>query len=216
MALPLVQVALDTVQLSEALAAARVLAPEIDVVEAGTLLCLGEGVAAIRVLRTLYPDNIIVADLKIVDAGGELAEMACREGADWVTVMCNAANATKERAMRAAERYGAEIQIELFGTWTYAEAQTWRELGITHAIYHQSRDALNAGGSWSESDVKVVRRLAELGFAVSVTGGLTIETLPLFKAIPVKCFIAGRGLRNADDPAAAARAWKREIEALWS
>lgn len=216
MALPLLQVALDNLQLSDALESTRVLAPELDVVEAGTLLCLAEGSDAIRVLKTLYPDNIIVADLKIVDAGGELAGMACSQGAQWVTVMCNAANATKEKAMRAAEQHGAEMQVELFGNWTYEEAQTWREIGLKQVIYHQSRDALNAGSSWGEANMKVVRRLAELGFEVSVTGGLTIDTLKLFKGIPVKCFIAGRSLRNAPDPAAEARAWKQEIGTLWS
>ena len=28
------------------------------------------------------------------------------------------------------------------------QARQWRELGINQVIYHQSRDALLAGGSW--------------------------------------------------------------------
>ena len=216
MAAPLLQVALDNLRLEEALASTRLLAPELDVVEAGTLLCLAEGAAAVRVLSTLYPDNIIVADLKIVDAGGELADMACRSGAKWVTVMCNAANATKEKAVRAAEKHGGEVQVELFGNWTFEEAEAWKGLGIKQVIYHQSRDALNAGASWGEENMRIVRRLAEMDFEVSVTGGLELDTLKLFKGIPVKCFIAGRSLRNAPDPAAEARSWKQEIATYWS
>ncbi len=216
MAVPLLQVALDNLDLSEALASTRVLAPELDVVEAGTLLCLAEGKKAIGVLRTLYPDNLICADLKVVDAGGELAEMACAQGANWVTVMCSAANATKAKALAAAKKYQADIQIELFGTWTFEDAAEWKKLGITQVIYHQSRDALNAGGSWGEENMKVVRELASMGLDVSVTGGLTLETLQLFAGINVKCFITGRSLRNADDPAAEARAWKAEIARYWS
>jgi len=106
MALPLLQVALDNFSLSDALESTRLLAPELDVIEAGTLLCLATGADSIKALRTLYPDNKIVADLKIVDAGGELANMACTKGADWVTVMCNAANATKAKAVEAAEKLG--------------------------------------------------------------------------------------------------------------
>ncbi len=216
MALPLLQVALDNFSLSDALESTRLLAPELDVIEAGTLLCLATGAESIKALRTLYPDNKIVADLKIVDAGGELANMACTNGADWVTVMCNAANATKAKAVEAAEKLGGEMQVELFGNWTFEEAEEWKKIGLKQVIYHQSRDALNAGGSWGEENMKVVKRLAEMGFEVSVTGGLTIDVLKLFKGIPVKCFIAGRNLRNPADPAAEARAWKAEIKKYWS
>jgi len=216
MPLPLLQVALDNFSLSDALESTRLLAPELDVIEAGTLLCLATGAESIKALRTLYPDNKIVADLKIVDAGGELANMACSNGADWVTVMCNAANATKAKAVEAEEKLGGEIQVELFGNWTFEEAEEWKKIGLKQVIYHQSRDALNAGGSWGDANMKVVKRLAEMGFGVSVTGGLTIDVLKLFKGIPVKCFIAGRNLRNVDDPAAEARAWKKEIKKYWS
>ena len=216
MAIPMLQVALDNLQLDEALASTRLLAPELDVIEAGTLLCLSEGADSLRVLSTFYPDNTIVADLKIVDAGEELADMACRCGAHWVTVMCNAADATKEKAIRGAEKHGGEVQIELFGTWTFEEAEAWRGLGLKQVIYHQSRDALNAGSSWGEENMRIVRRLAEMGFEVSVTGGLKLDTLKLFKGIQVKCFIAGRSLRNAADPAGEARSWKREIASHWS
>jgi 3-keto-L-gulonate-6-phosphate decarboxylase len=216
MALPLLQVALDNFSISDALESTRVLAPELDVIEAGTLLCLATGADSIKTLRTLYPDNLIVADLKIVDAGGELADMACSKGANWVTVMCNAANATKAKAAEAAAKLGGEMQVELFGSWTFEEAEEWKKIGLRQVIYHQSRDALNSGGSWGEENMKIVKRLAEMGFEVSVTGGLTIDVLKLFKGIPVKSFIVGRNLRNAPDPAAEARAYKEEIKKYWS
>ena len=215
MARPLLQVALDNFSLSEALESTLLLAPELDVIEAGTLLCLATGADSIKALRTLYPNNIIVADLKIVDAGGELAGMACDKGADWVTVMCSAANATKVNAMKAAAQRGCEMQVELFGNWTLEEAAEWRKLGLKQVIYHQSRDALNAGGSWGESNLNMVKQLIDLCFEVSVTGGLAVENISLFKGLPVKCFIAGRSLRNAEDPAAEARKWKMEIAKYW-
>jgi 3-dehydro-L-gulonate-6-phosphate decarboxylase len=216
MAKPLLQVALDNFSISEALESTRILAPELDIIEIGTILCLSSGSEAIEVMNTLYPDNIIVADLKIVDAGGELAGMACDKGADWVTVMCNAADATKVKAMEAAEKRGGEMQVELFGNWTYEQAETWKKLGLKQVIYHQSRDALNSGGSWGSENMNVVKKLADMGLEVSVTGGLTKDVIQLFKGIPVKSFIVGRNLRNADDPAAEARTYQDEIAKYWS
>ncbi len=42
----------------------------VDIVEAGTILCLTEGLQAVRALREQCPDKIIVADWKVADAGG--------------------------------------------------------------------------------------------------------------------------------------------------
>jgi len=216
MPLPLLQVALDNFELSEALESTRLMASELDVIEAGTILCLSTGAKSIKALSTLYPENKIVADLKIVDAGGELAEMACSNGADWVTVMCSAADATKQKAMEAAQKLGGEMQVELFGTWTFKQVAEWKKIGLKQVIYHQSRDALNSGGSWGVENMNVVKKLVEMGMEVSVTGGLTIDVIKLFKDLSVKCFIVGRNLRNASDPAAEARLWKDEIKKYWS
>ncbi|HGA4699342.1 TPA: orotidine 5'-phosphate decarboxylase / HUMPS family protein, partial [Streptococcus pyogenes] len=108
-----------------------------------------------------------------------------------------------------------EIQIELYGDWTYEQAQLWLDAGISQAIYHQSRDALLAGETWGEKDLNKVKTLIDMGFRVSVTGGLDVDTLKLFEGVDVFTFIAGRGITEAEDPAAAARAFKDEIRRIW-
>ncbi len=82
-------------------------------------------------------------------------------------------------------------------------------------IYHQSRDALLSGETWGERDLTKVKKLIEMGFAVSVTGGLNVETLKLFAGIEVETFIAGRGISSADDPAKAANDFKQEMIRIW-
>lgn len=54
-----------------------------------------------------------------------------------------------------------------------------------------------------------------MGFRVTVTGGLTVDDLPLFQGIPVHVFIAGRSIREADDPLAAAHHFQQRIAQLW-
>lgn len=54
-----------------------------------------------------------------------------------------------------------------------------------------------------------------MGFKVSVTGGVHPEVLKLFKDLPVYCFIAGRDIRNAEDPHARAKQYKDEIKRIW-
>ena len=211
MSLPNLQIALDNSVLSEALKSINAVGNEVDIIEAGTILCLAEGMEAVRCLRALYPEKIIVADTKCADAGTTVAKNCVVAGADWMTVICSATLAT----MKAALKEVKELQVELYGDWTFDDAKEWKEAGITQVVYHQSRDALLSGETWGEKDLSKVKKLVEMGFKVSVTGGLEIDTLKLFKGVEVYTFIAGRSIRDAEDPAQAAREFKAEIARIW-
>ena len=211
MGIPLLQIALDNTTLSGALKSAKAVGNEVDIIEAGTILCLAEGMEAVRCLRALYPDKIILADTKCADAGGTVAKMCTDAGADWMTVICSATIPT----MKAALKEVKELQVELYGDWTFEHAKAWKEAGITQAVYHQSRDALLSGETWSDSDLNKIKKLTEMGFKVSVTGGLEIDTLKLFKDIDVFTFIAGRSIRDAENPDKAAKRFKEEIAKYW-
>ena len=211
MAKPLLQIALDNNTLSDAIRSISQVGHEVDVIEAGTILCLAEGMEAVRCLRALYPNKTILADTKCADAGGTVAKNCADAGADWMTVICSATIPT----MKAALKEVKDLQVELYGDWTFEHAKQWKEAGLSQAVYHQSRDALLAGETWGEKDLNKIRKLVEMGFKVSVTGGLEKETLKLFKGIDVYTFIAGRGIREASDPAQAAREFKEEIDKYW-
>lgn len=211
MAKPLLQIALDNNTLSDAIRSISQVGHEVDIIEAGTILCLAEGMEAVRCLRALYPNKIILADTKCADAGGTVAKNCADAGADWMTVICSATIPT----MKAALKEVKDLQVELYGDWTFEHAKQWKDAGLSQAVYHQSRDALLAGETWGEKDLNKIRKLVEMGFKVSVTGGLEKETLKLFKGIDVYTFIAGRGIREASDPAQAAREFKEEIDKYW-
>ena len=211
MAKPLLQIALDNNTLSDAIRSISQVGHEVDIIEAGTILCLAEGMEAVRCLRALYPNKIILADTKCADAGGTVAKNCADAGADWMTVICSATIPT----MKAALKEVKDLQVELYGDWTFEHAKQWKEAGLSQAVYHQSRDALLAGETWGEKDLNKIRKLVEMGFKVSVTGGLEKETLKLFKGIDVYTFIAGRGIREASDPAQAAREFKEEVDKYW-
>ena len=211
MAKPLLQIALDNNTLSDAIRSISQVGHEVDIIEAGTILCLAEGMEAVRCLRALYPNKIILADTKCADAGGTVAKNCADAGADWMTVICSATIPT----MKAALKEVKDLQVELYGDWTFEHAKQWKEAGLSQVVYHQSRDALLAGETWGEKDLNKIRKLVEMGFKVSVTGGLEKETLKLFKGIDVYTFIAGRGIREASDPAQAAREFKEEVDKYW-
>lgn len=58
----------------------------------------------------------------------------------------------------------------------------------------------------------MIKRLIDLGFKVTVTGGLVAEDLHLFKDLDVYIFVGGRALRDGKDPALAAKTFREEID----
>lgn len=215
MSRPLLQLALDHTNLQAALANVSQIKDHVDIIEAGTILCICEGLSAVRALRQSCPDHILVADLKVADAGETLAEQAFGAGANWMTVICAAPIATVARAQEVALRHQGEVQIELFGRWTLDDARAWRDLGAKQAIYHRGRDAQASGQSWGDEDLDAMAALTELGIELSVTGGITPADLPLFKDISVRAFIAGRALSEAADPAKVAGEFHQQIDRIW-
>ncbi len=145
MSLPMLQVALDNQTLSDAYETTRLIAEEVDIIEVGTILCVGEGVRAVRDLKALYPHKIVLADAKIADAGKILSRMCFEANADWVTVICCADINTAKGALDVAKEFNGDVQIELTGFWTWEQAQAWRDAGIQQVVYHRSRDAQAAG-----------------------------------------------------------------------
>ena len=90
MSRPLLQLALDHSSLEAAQRDVTQLKDSVDIVEAGTILCLNEGLGAVKALREQCPDKIIVADWKVADAGETLAQQAFGAGANWMTIICAA------------------------------------------------------------------------------------------------------------------------------
>ncbi len=215
---PKLQVALDNTSLRDALDAIREIGHVIDVIEVGTILHVAEGLEPVRCLRALYPEKIILADIKGADAGSLLAKQCYGAGADWMTVICCAEIPTMKGMLEVANEYGEDkdVQIELYGDWTWEHAKSWKEAGLKQVVYHRSRDAQAAGKNWGEEDLDKIGKLCEMGFKVTVTGGLSIEDIKLFKDYPIYCFIAGRSIRDAENSEGAAKAFKEEIKKYWS
>ncbi len=211
MALPKLQVALDNNSIESALESIKACGDVVDVIEAGTILCLADGMKAVKCLRSLFPTKELIADTKCADAGGTVAKNCKDAGADIMTVICCATIPT----MKAAQKEIGTLQVELYGDWTFEQAEQWLAAGIDQAIYHQSRDALLSGETWGEKDLNKVKKLIDMGFKVSVTGGLSIETLELFRGLDVYTFITGRGITAAPDQRQAALDFKAEIERIW-
>ena len=213
---PQLQIALDTFDMPSALRPLNAAISQVDVIECGTVLIIAEGLRAVREIRALYPNKTILADVRIAEAGAVISRACFEAGASWVSVVAGASMTTVEQVAKVAQEFGGEVQIELGETYDPEQAREWRRLGATQVIVHRSRDAEAAGKlTWGEDDKDRIRQLHQMGFKVTVTGGVTAKDLPFFQGVPVGVVISGRGIVKADDPLAAATELRETIGRVW-
>jgi 3-hexulose-6-phosphate synthase len=214
---PLLQLALDCLELEAALAIAQRAAPHVDVIEAGTPLCKSEGIRAVRLLRALFPDKILLADLKSPDCGALEAGMAFAAGADWTTVAGTAPLATLRAATSEGARRGKQVWADLTGVPDIAaRASALRQAGIAHVVLHRGIDEELAGRGWTAEALALTDTLASLGLQVAVAGGVSAETFERFVGHPVAVLVIGRAITGAPDAGAAAQWHRRALDRLWN
>lgn len=218
MARPRLQIALDKTDLPSALNPLQKAASSIDIIECGTVLILAEGLRAVREIRALFPDKEILADIRIAEAGKLLSQMAFEAGASLVSVVAGASMTTVRQVCAVAAEHGGEVQIELADEWYDADkARRWRDAGAQHVIVKRSRDREAVGDlSWRPDDIARIDELADMGFTVTITGGIKASDLEVFAGHPVGIVIAGRSVAGSDDPKTAAAEFQDAIARVWS
>ena len=119
--MPLLQIALDSPNLANALEHADRVRQFVDVIEVGTILAFSEGMEAVKTLGLKYPNHILVCDKKITDASKILTGAAKWGdlGKESVLHFIETIRAAKE----TMDQYNGEIQIELYGNWTMKDVQ---------------------------------------------------------------------------------------------
>ena len=212
---PLLQVALDNLSLEDALDSLKSGVDEVvDIIECGTILIGAEGKRVIGLVRKLYPDKLLVADFKIADSGRVMGGMILDGHPDLMTVICSAHPSTMKAVLDEIKDRGmnTEVQLELYGNWTFEDVETWKAMGLRHVILHHARDIK---GGWSKEEVALTKKLCDAGMKVTVTGSIGYDDLELFRGLPVWCIICGRSIRDAADPKAEAQRMKDRLVELW-
>ena len=194
------QLALDGT-LEDSLAVLHATHELVDVAEIGTPLVLREGAGAIRRLRAEFSTLPLLADFKIMDAGGMEARIAFDAGADIVTVLGVAADETIAAAAAAARDCGGELLVDLIAVpQPLQRVQELLAPGCDSFCVHRAHDA-------SGDPVGPLRVLREAlpDLRLAVAGGISVETIDALAPLRPDTVIVGGAITRAAQPAAAAR-----------
>ncbi len=168
---PVLQVALDLVELPRAIAIGdEAVRGGADWVEAGTPLIKSEGMEAVRALRSQFPDRGVVADMKVADAGAVEVEMAARAGASVVCVLADADDTVIGEAVRTASVFGVDLMADLLNVPDpIGRAQELELLGVQIINAHVGVDQQMIG----KNSLDLLEKLrGSVGVRLAVAGGL--------------------------------------------
>jgi len=205
------QVALDLLNEHRALSMARdsVKADKDCWLEAGTPLIKSEGMDIIRKLKQTFPDNTIVADMKIMDTGALEVEMATKAGADVVCVLAASDDSTIKDALKSARKYGSKIMVDLIGVKDKAtRAKELEKLGADYLCIHVGIDEQMIGKKPIEVLTSIVKKTE---IPVAVAGGLNSETVAEIAKAGASIIIVGGAITKAKDAIKATKQIKKAI-----
>lgn len=205
------QLALDFVEVDEALKIISEVADIIDIVELGTPFILREGIQAVHDLRRAFPSITLLADLKIMDAGEHEANLAFQAGADIVTVLGVAHDVTIQATLSAASRCGGEVMVDMIevqGLETRG-AEVDR-MGVHYVCVHTAFDR-GTGGRHSLADLAILRQVLQHA-QPAIAGGISFDTLRPIAALHPAIIVVGGSIMKARDKRRAALQIKKGMQ----
>ncbi|MDZ5712718.1 3-hexulose-6-phosphate synthase [Jeotgalibacillus haloalkalitolerans] len=204
------QLALDLVNIPQAIELVKEVEDYVDVVEIGTPVVINEGLKAVKEMKAAFPQLTVLADLKIMDAAGYEVSQASAAGADIVTILGAAEDASIKGAVEEAKKQGKQILVDMIAVKDIAtRAKELDELGVDYICVHTGYD-LQAVGQNSFEDLATIKSVVK-NAKTAVAGGIKLDTLPeVIKAQP-DLVIVGGGITGQDDKQAAASKMKELI-----
>jgi 3-hexulose-6-phosphate synthase len=193
---------MDVLTTEDALALAGKVAEHVDIIELGTPLIKAAGLEAVTAIKAAHPDKIVFADLKTMDAGELEADIAFSAGADLVTVLGVAGDSTIVGAVKAAEKHGKGVVVDLIGVADKsARAREVIALGAQFVEMHAGLDEQAEEGFTFET---LLTDGSDSGVDFSVAGGVNVSTIAAVQAAGATVAVAGSAIYSATDPGAAA------------
>jgi 3-hexulose-6-phosphate synthase len=206
------QVAIDLLSTADALKLLGKVAEHVDIIELGTPLIKQEGLSVVSNIKAAYPNKIVFADMKTMDAGALEAEMAFKAGADLVTVLAAASDSTIAGAVEAARKHGKGVVADVIGVADKAaRVKELKALGVTSVELHAGLDE-QAQSGYSFENLLEAGRAANIPF--SVAGGVNAARIESVEAAGAAVAVAGAAIYGAADPAEAARTLRSKIKNL--
>jgi len=206
------QVAIDLLSTADALTLLNKVSEYVDVIELGTPLIKQQGLSVVTNVKAAYPDKLVFADMKTMDAGELEANLAFEAGADIMTVLASAGDSTIAGAVKAGKAHGKSVVADMIGVADKPKRlKELAALGVSWVELHAGLDE-QAEAGYSIEKLLEAGRSSDVAF--SIAGGINSDRIEQVEASGATIAVAGAAIYGAADPAAAAKGLRAKIQKL--
>ena len=212
---PVVQVAIDVLQIDRALRVAEAaVRAGVDWLEVGTPLVTFEGVKAISALAREFPEHPVLADFKMMDGVRKYVLATAEQGGRIATICGVASDASIRTAVQAGKDCGVRIICDLYAAPDGPRrAREVEALGVDSAYIHYGADQRA-----EDPDRDPLLFLDEIAGKAGVPVG--VGTFSAANGIEgarrgADIFVIGVPLILEDDPTAGLRDYVDRVKAAW-
>jgi len=152
----------------------------------------------------------VLADLKIMDAGGYEIMKAAEAGADIISVLGATDDSTIKGAVAEAKKQQKKILVDMINVKNLeTRAKEIDQLGVDYICVHTGYD-LQAEGKNSFEELTAIKKAVKSA-KTAIAGGIKLDTLPEAIKQNPDLIIVGGGITGADNKADAAAKMKQLI-----
>lgn len=205
------QLALDLVNIPEAKKLVKEVEAFIDIVEIGTPVVINEGLRAVKEIKEEFPNLKVLADLKIMDAGGYEVMKASEAGADIITVLGVSDDSTIQGAVEEARKQNRKIMVDMINVKNLEErAREIDALGVDYICVHSGYDH-QASGKNSFEELRAIKRVV-VNAKTAIAGGIKLDTLKEVISASPDLIIVGGGITSVEDKQSVAAEMQRLVK----
>ena len=135
------QLAIDLLNKEDAAELANKVKDYVDIVEIGTPIVINEGLPSVQHLNDNIDGVKVLADLKIMDAADYEVSQAVKFGADIVTILGVAEDASIKAAVDEAHKHGKQLLVDMIAVKDLeTRAKELDEMGADYIAVHTGYD----------------------------------------------------------------------------
>lgn len=209
---PLLQIALDSINLDEVFRVAELVQGYVDILEIGTVLLKKEGIRIVEKMKRLYPHTLICADTKTVDLGKLEAQVMFEAGADLISVCGLASEATITLAIHEARMRQKKVLIDLIGLGdSYRQIKRFTYLQPDYLTVHTGVDERSTDNNLFQQ-VEIISQISPIPLAIS--GGVQLDDISYLLIFNPAIIIVGAAITASPDPNKTAKKFWENINSL--